>query len=169
MQPSVLPNFLSQTLTNAVSPISTGCCHVTLEYGLILPMAGRNRVKEIIQSVLTIYSKICYFVMQFQTSKRFWPSCGIVLFSDRVTSSQRVPKWQFSLSDGCSLIWPSTNLRTNPQCSGISLFLLYASMISIWTFTEKVGTKKEYTYVLCYFATPKKLLLECIQECVPSK
>ena len=25
--------------------IPTGCCHVTLIYGLIPPMAGRNRVK----------------------------------------------------------------------------------------------------------------------------
>ena len=27
------------------NPIPTGCCHVTLIYGLIPPMAGRNRVK----------------------------------------------------------------------------------------------------------------------------
>ena len=27
-------------------PIPTGCCHVTLIYGLIPPMAGRNRVKR---------------------------------------------------------------------------------------------------------------------------
>ena len=27
------------------NPIPTGCCHVTLIYGLIPPMAARNRVK----------------------------------------------------------------------------------------------------------------------------
>ena len=27
------------------NPIPTGCCHMTLIYGLIPPMAGRNRVK----------------------------------------------------------------------------------------------------------------------------
>ena len=31
--------------TSLLNPIPTGCCHVTLIYGLILPMAGRNRVK----------------------------------------------------------------------------------------------------------------------------
>ena len=29
-----------------VSTIPTGCCHMTLLYWLILPFAGRNRVKE---------------------------------------------------------------------------------------------------------------------------
>ena len=31
---------------NTFNPIPTGCCHVTLIYGLIPPMAGRNRVKN---------------------------------------------------------------------------------------------------------------------------
>ena len=30
----------------SVNPIPTGCCHVTLIYGVIPPMVGRNRVKE---------------------------------------------------------------------------------------------------------------------------
>ena len=30
---------------SSLNPIPTGCCHVTLIYGLIPPMAGRNRVK----------------------------------------------------------------------------------------------------------------------------
>ena len=34
-----------QSLGIALNPIPTGCCHVTLIYGLIPPMAGRNWVK----------------------------------------------------------------------------------------------------------------------------
>ena len=34
-----------KTTVFEVNPIPTGCCHVILIYGLILPMAGRNRVK----------------------------------------------------------------------------------------------------------------------------
>ena len=29
------------------NPIPTGSCHMTLMYGLIPPMAGRNRVKDV--------------------------------------------------------------------------------------------------------------------------
>ena len=40
-----------------VNPIPTGCCHVTLIYRLIPPMAGRNRVKEddLFRSVLNLH------------------------------------------------------------------------------------------------------------------
>ena len=37
-----------------INPIPTGLGHVTLVYGLILPMAGRNRVKGITGSSATI-------------------------------------------------------------------------------------------------------------------
>ena len=38
-------NWLIKSLRKAVlNPIPTGCCHLTLIYGLIPPMAGRNRV-----------------------------------------------------------------------------------------------------------------------------
>ena len=49
----LLPMAFIGTLHNSefallvVNPIPTGCCHVTLIYGLIPPMAGRNRVKVI--------------------------------------------------------------------------------------------------------------------------
>ena len=137
MQPSFLSNFFSQTLPKCSQGNNTICSH-------------------------DLFKNISYFVMQLQTSKRLWPYCGIVLFSDRVTSSQRVPKWQFSLSDGCSLIWPSTNLRTNPQCSGISFFVVCLHDFYLNFHRKTRDKKKEYTYILCYFATPKKLLLECI-------
>ena len=39
-----------------VNPIPTGCCHVTLIYGLILPMAGRNRVKGYIYLTPYVHS-----------------------------------------------------------------------------------------------------------------
>ena len=35
-------------LSQLLNPIPTGCCHVTLIYGLIPPMAGRNRVKQLL-------------------------------------------------------------------------------------------------------------------------
>ena len=34
------------------NPIPIGCCHVTLIYGMIPPMAGRNRVKPPLSSLL---------------------------------------------------------------------------------------------------------------------
>ena len=37
----------SKLLLNRFNPIPTACCHMTLIYGLIPPMAGRNRVKLI--------------------------------------------------------------------------------------------------------------------------
>ena len=39
------PMFAFFQSTALFNPILTGCCHVTLIYGLIPPMAGRNRVK----------------------------------------------------------------------------------------------------------------------------
>ena len=37
--------FLKFVFVNPLNPIPTGLGHVTLIYGLIPPMAGRNRVK----------------------------------------------------------------------------------------------------------------------------
>ena len=39
-----------------LNPIPTGCCHVTLIYGLIPPIAGRNRVNACQTSLLIITS-----------------------------------------------------------------------------------------------------------------
>ena len=39
------PNTCCNKKDLSFNPIPTGCCHVTLIYGLIPPMAGRNRVK----------------------------------------------------------------------------------------------------------------------------
>ena len=36
----------------SINPIPTGLGHVTLIYGLILPMAGRNRVKPLDSSLI---------------------------------------------------------------------------------------------------------------------
>ena len=43
-QSQVLMNII--VFCNWINPIPTGLGHVTLIYGLIPPMAGRNRVKE---------------------------------------------------------------------------------------------------------------------------
>ena len=43
---SMKQTFRKLHLTIFFNPIPTGSCHVTLIYGLIPPMAGRNRVKE---------------------------------------------------------------------------------------------------------------------------
>ena len=45
-----LEKYGKSRTTEAFNPIPTGCCHVTLIYGLIPPMAGRNRVKSKIAS-----------------------------------------------------------------------------------------------------------------------
>ena len=41
-----LPSVLGCQVCTALNPIPTGLGHVTLIYGLIPPMAGRNRVKK---------------------------------------------------------------------------------------------------------------------------
>ena len=38
------------------NPIPTGCCHVTLIYGLIPPMAGMNRVNHVKVEMFTIWN-----------------------------------------------------------------------------------------------------------------
>ena len=40
-----IPN-VGQVTPNYINPIPTSCCHVTLIYGLIPPMASRNRVNS---------------------------------------------------------------------------------------------------------------------------
>ena len=38
---------MNGSLDGVINPIPTGCGHVTLIYGLIPPMAGRNRVNSL--------------------------------------------------------------------------------------------------------------------------
>ena len=59
-----------------VNPIPTGCCHVTLIYRLIPPMAGRNRVKEddLFRSVLNLHC-----VSFFLISIHVWIYCKVPL------------------------------------------------------------------------------------------
>ena len=42
-----LPTKLVKRTMKLFNPIPTGCCHVTLIYGLIPLMAGRSRIKPI--------------------------------------------------------------------------------------------------------------------------
>ena len=42
------------------NPIPIGCCHVTLIYGLIPPMAGRNRVKPECLTLSCYYAAGCF-------------------------------------------------------------------------------------------------------------
>ena len=64
----LLPMAFIGTLHNSefallvVNPIPTGCCHVTLIYGLIPPMAGRNRVKWSLVKILYIIKKYIFFL-----------------------------------------------------------------------------------------------------------
>ena len=40
--------YITSAKGTSINPIPTGHCHVTLIYGLIPPMAGRNRVKPLL-------------------------------------------------------------------------------------------------------------------------
>ena len=54
-------------------PIPTGCCHVTLLYGLIPPMAGRNRVKQVLFKNYCNVKKIKYvYSLRYITRVFHW-------------------------------------------------------------------------------------------------
>ena len=56
-----------------LNPIPTGCCHVTLIYGLIPPMAGRNRVK----CAARVYKKL---ILNNQSHPKFMNADEHLLF-----------------------------------------------------------------------------------------
>ena len=64
-------------IAKSFNPITTGCCHMTLIYGLIPPMAGRNTVKEKKLTLCSVY--VC--ATRIPTQQRIRPNNNVSFLS----------------------------------------------------------------------------------------
>ena len=64
-----------------LNPIPTGCCHVTLIYGLIPPMAGRNMVNKRIKMKNILKPIIIQILTQNLGLRRYVSTYIFVVFT----------------------------------------------------------------------------------------